>query len=167
MRRLVLQLSRCAGALSACALLGLLALIVTGILARALGLDLTGHDAYAGYCLAAAAMLGGAEALRHGDQIRTRALVNLLPPAIARIIGHLARVTGALLGLALAAYLARLGFLSWQFGDVSQSNDATPLWLPQSLVALGAFAFALSLFADCFAPFVESPDRSGANEEHS
>jgi TRAP-type C4-dicarboxylate transport system permease small subunit len=163
-RRLVLQLSRLTGALAGCALVGLLALILAGIVARALGLDLVGHDAYAGYCLAAAALLGSAEALRRNDQIRTRALLDLLPASIARLIDHIARVTAALLGFALAVYLTRLAYLSWQFGDVSQGSDATPLWLPQSMVAFGALAFALSLLADCFRPLVERADEAATSE---
>lgn len=157
-------MSRFAGALAACALVGLLALILAGIIARALGFDLVGHDAYAGYCLAAAALLGGAEALRRNDQIRTRALLDLLPPSIARIIDHLVRATAALLGFALAVYLTRLAYLSWQFGDVSQGSDATPLWLPQSMVAFGALAFAFSLLADSFGPLVEGADKPAASE---
>jgi TRAP-type C4-dicarboxylate transport system permease small subunit len=166
-RRLVLQLSHWSSLFGACALLGLLALILAGIVARALGLDLTGQDAYAGYFLAAAALLGCAEALRRGEQIRTRALVDLLPPSVGRIVDPVVRAVAALLGLALAAYLIRLAVLSWQFGDVSQGSDATPLWLPQSLAALGASAFALALLADCFGPFVEGADRSRTTEEHS
>ncbi len=39
---------------------------------------------------------------------------------------------------ALAAYYsARLVWQSRQFNDISTSNDATPLWIPQLAMALG------------------------------
>jgi TRAP-type C4-dicarboxylate transport system permease small subunit len=39
---------------------------------------------------------------------------------------------------ALAFYGVRLAVQSWQFSDISTGNDATPLWIPQIAMAVGA-----------------------------
>ncbi len=53
------------------------------------------------------------------------------------------------IGAAAAWYLARFSVKlvswSWTLGDVSQGQDATPLWIPQSAMALGAIVLAVAL----------------------
>ena len=36
-------------------------------------------------------------------------------------------------------------YWSWKFNEVSQSQDATPLWIPQSVMVLGGGILALAL----------------------
>ena len=43
----------------------------------------------------------------------------------------------------LAFYAIRGVGLSLKFNDISQGQDATPLWIPQSVVALGAVLLAV------------------------
>jgi TRAP-type C4-dicarboxylate transport system permease small subunit len=53
--------------------------------------------------------------------------------------------------LALSVYVAvfacRLVWVSYLTHDISTGADATPLWIPQTLMALGCIGFAVS-FAD-------------------
>jgi TRAP-type C4-dicarboxylate transport system permease small subunit len=143
-------LIRCADALAAVALVALCALVLAGIAGRALGLTLPGLDAYAGYCLAACGFLALAGSLRHGDHIRTEVLVARLPERWQPAVDRGVRLLAAVLGICLASALVRMAWLSAQFGDLSQGIDATPLWLPQSVLALGAVIFALALVAAVF-----------------
>ena len=46
-------------------------------------------------------------------------------------------VAGRLAAL-FAYYACRLGWQSHEFNDMSTSNDATPLWIPQLSMAVGA-----------------------------
>ena len=43
-----------------------------------------------------------------------------------------------------AFYAVRLSWQSHLFHDISTSNDATPLWIPQLSMALGCVGFALA-----------------------
>ena len=50
---------------------------------------------------------------------------------------------------ALAFYSVRLAWQSYTFNDISQGNDATPLWIPQLSMAAGAIVLAVAM-ADAF-----------------
>jgi H+/Cl- antiporter ClcA len=52
---------------------------------------------------------------------------------------------GALLASLLAFYSVRLAWQSHLFHDISTGNDATPLWIPQLAMALGAVVFAVAM----------------------
>jgi hypothetical protein len=66
-----------------------------------------------------------------------------------------------LMGIALSASLAwfsvRLTWQSYAFNDISQGNDATPLWIPQIGMALGTVVLCIA-FIDEFVAFLR---RSG------
>ena len=57
-------------------------------------------------------------------------------------------VATALAGL-FAYYSVRLSWQSWQFHDISTGNDATPLWIPQLSMAVGALILFVA-FVDEF-----------------
>jgi hypothetical protein len=39
----------------------------------------------------------------------------------------------------------RLAWQSFNFNDISQGTDATPLWIPQSGMAIGSTIFAIAI----------------------
>lgn len=132
-----------AGAAGLCLVMVLL-IQLAAIVGRFAHFSIEGHDAYAGYFLAAASFLAMAHALRSGDHIR----VTLL---ISRLVGrrrYWAELVDLLLACVVAAALAwfsvRLAWGSWRFEDISQNVDATPLWIPQLSMAIGACALALA-----------------------
>jgi hypothetical protein len=45
----------------------------------------------------------------------------------------------------LAWFASRLAWQSFQFNDISQGTDATPLWIPQLGMALGSIVFAIAI----------------------
>ena len=49
-----------------------------------------------------------------------------------------------LLACLLAYYSVRLSWQSYVFHDISTSNDATPLWIPQISMALGTLVLAIA-----------------------
>ena len=49
---------------------------------------------------------------------------------------------------ALAFYAIRLTYQSWDFHDISTGNDATPLWIPQIGMAVGAIVLFIALLDD-------------------
>jgi len=45
-------------------------------------------------------------------------------------------------------YSVRLAWQSHAFNDISQGNDATPLWIPQVAMAVGALVLAIAMLDD-------------------
>jgi len=102
-------------------------------------------DAYAGYFMAAAGFLALASTFKHGEHIRVTLLLNSLKPAAGRRLDIFALAAGCLLASAFAFFSVKLTYDSWQFNDISTSNDATPLWIPQLSMAVGTVLFLVAL----------------------
>lgn len=152
LRRLLDRIyAACAGAAALCLVL-MLAVIVLQMIARWSAFTFPGAADYAGYLMASASFLAFASALNSGAHIR----VGLFLSALGR---H--RYWGELwclaIGSAAATYLAwyacRLVYWSWKLKDVSQGQDATPLWIVQTPMAFGAVLLAVA-FADNLATLV-------------
>ena len=132
------------GVAAAGCLVALLAVIVAQMVARWAGATFPGATSYAGYAMATASFLAFAHALDRGAHIRVGLLLNAA--------GRHRRWVEAwclAIGSAAAWYLAwnagRLVSWSWTLGDVSQGQDATPLWIAQVPMAVGAVVFAVAL----------------------
>ncbi len=131
-------------ALAAVCLVAILVIILAQVIARWSGLTFPGATSYAGYCMAAASFFAFASALNHGAHIR----VSLLLQAAGRHRRWLELWCFAVAS-ALAWYFCwhALAATRWslRFGDVSQGQDATPLWIPQSAMVAGSCVFAIAL----------------------
>jgi TRAP-type C4-dicarboxylate transport system permease small subunit len=94
--------------------------------------------------MAASSFLALAFTLRHGGHIRVGLVLERLSGRwrLALEIAGTAVATG--LSAFLAWYSIRLVHLSWRLADVSQGQDATPLWIPQVPMALGAVLLAVA-----------------------
>ena len=123
--------------LAAFFLIGTLAMVVLGIVARLGNWFIAGTDAYAGYCMAACGFLALAHTLKRGEHIRVTLVLEHAGPRTRRALELWALAAATLLAAAFAWYSIRLAFQSWQFNDISTGNDATPLWIPQLAMALG------------------------------
>ena len=132
------------GALAACFLVLLLAIIVAQVVARWSGLIFTGATSYAGYCMAASAFFALAYALNHGAHIRVNLLLSRLGQA--RRWGELwCFGTGSAIAAYFAWYAVKTTYWSWKLNDVSQGQDAWPLWIPQVPMSIGTVVLAVAL----------------------
>jgi TRAP-type C4-dicarboxylate transport system permease small subunit len=132
------------GALAALFLLTLLVIIVLQMAARWSGRQFAGSTDYAGYCMAATSFFALAYALNHGAHIR----VSLLLTRLGRWRRHgelWCFGVGATLAWYFAYYAVKGVQVSYQLHDISQGRDATPLWIPQLVMAIGGTLFALAL----------------------
>jgi TRAP-type C4-dicarboxylate transport system permease small subunit len=145
MRRFLDALYDGAAALAALFLVALLGMVLLGIVSRELHFMVPGTDAYAGYLMAASGFLALAHTFRRGEHIRVTLIVNALRGRWRRAIELWALGAGTLLAGLFAFYAAKLAWQSWQFNDISTANDATPLWIPQLGMAVGALIFAIAL----------------------
>ncbi|MCD1625983.1 MAG: TRAP transporter small permease [Paracoccaceae bacterium] len=138
-------LYRAGSILAAIALIAILFLIVVQMLARWTGEVFPGAPEYAGYAMAAASFLAFADALNKGSHIRVSVLLNALPPRGKWIVDIWCFAIGAAIAWYVVWYARKFVYWSWKFGDVSQGQDRTALWMPQSLLVLGAAILAIAL----------------------
>jgi TRAP-type C4-dicarboxylate transport system permease small subunit len=138
MRRFLDLLYDGAAWLAALAMIGVLAMVLAAIVTRQLGINFQGTDAYAGYSMAAAGFLALAHTLKHNEHIRVTLLLGRLKGRALHLLEMWALSAAVLLSGLFAWYAARLSWNSHAFNDISTSNDATPLWIPQLGMAVGA-----------------------------
>ncbi len=133
-----------AGALAAVCLVALLIIICLQMIARWSGLIFLGSTAYAGYCMAAASFFALAHTLNHGGHIRVSLLLSQLG-GYRRIAEIWCFGIGSVLSVFLAIYAIKAVQVSIKLNDISQGQDATPIWIPQTPMAIGATLFAIAM----------------------
>ncbi len=133
------------GVVAALFLIAILSLIVIQMLARWTGEVFPGAPDYAGYCMAAASFFAFAHALNRGAHIRVSMLLNAVGPKVRRILDAWCFAIASGLGWYFSYYAARATYWSWKFHDVSQGQDATAMWIPQSAMVIGSVIFAIAL----------------------
>ncbi len=170
MHAIVARFDRLLAVLAGIAMVAAFVAVSLGVLARWSGWDIGGLDAYAGFSIAAALFLALPQTLRRQEHIRVTVLLERLPPRARSALEWWSLAAGFALACYLAFYAVRLVWVSRQMHDVSQSADATPLWIPQLAMALGCLGFALS-FADamwsrlCGQPYFQRQGEEAAHVE--
>ena len=122
--------------------------ILLGIFGRLLDFQVRGSDAYAGYCMAAASFLALAHTLKRGEHIRVTLFLERFGGRFKRPLELWSHAAGTFFCAVLAFYSVRLAWQSHLFNDVSQGNDATPLWIPQIAMAAGAIVLLVAMVDD-------------------
>ncbi|HYC38740.1 MAG TPA: TRAP transporter small permease [Usitatibacter sp.] len=137
-----------AGYAAAFFMIGVLLMVLASVLGRAAGFNLRGSDAYAGYAMAAASFLALAHTLKRGEHIRVTLFLDRFGGRLRRPLEIWSHLAGAFFCAALAWYSVRLVWQSHAFNDISQGNDATPLWIPQLAMAAGAIVLLVAMVDD-------------------
>ena len=148
MRKALDFLYDAAGYLAAFFMIGILLMVLASVVGRAAGFNLRGSDAYAGYAMAAASFLALAHTLKRGEHIRVTLLLERFHGRLRRPLEIWCHLAGTFFCAVLALYSARLVWQSYTFNDVSQGNDATPLWIPQIAMAVGAVVLLVAMADD-------------------
>ena len=133
-----------AAALAALFMVLLLGAVLLSVISRQFHFHVPGVDAYAGYLMAAAGFLALAHTLKRGEHIRVTLLLNALHGPSRKALEVWALVIALLLAALFAFYSCRLVWQSYTFNDISTSNDATPLWIPQLSMAWGTLVLAIA-----------------------
>ncbi len=133
------------GYLAALFLIVILVLILLQMLARWTGEMFTGGPDYAGYFMAGASFFAFAYALNNGNHIRVTLILGTLGKY--RRIGEIwCFAMATILAVYWARYAIKTTWWSYKLNDISQGQDATPLWIPQMSMAIGSVIFAVALF---------------------
>jgi TRAP-type C4-dicarboxylate transport system permease small subunit len=142
------------GVLASLFLITILVLIVVQMLARWTGQMFSGAPDYAGYCMAAASFLAFAHALNKGAHIRVSILLNALGDKKRYWLEIWCFGVGAAASSYLAWYAVKATQWSHKFNDISQGQDATPLWIPQLGMSIGAVLLAICFWDNLLRLFV-------------
>ncbi|HDZ53699.1 hypothetical protein LCGC14_0330860 [marine sediment metagenome] len=145
LRRLLDFIYFASGALAAVSLVAILLLIVVQMIARWTGEVFPGAASYAGYAMAAASFLAFANALNRGAHIRVSVLLNALPAGPKRLLEIWCFGLAAAIAWYFTYYAYWFVYWSWKFNEVSQAQDATSLWIPQSVMVVGGGILAVAL----------------------
>lgn len=164
MRRLLDTLYDGAAWLAALAMIGVLAMVLLSVIGRQLNFHLPGTDAYAGYSMAAAGFLALAHTLKRNEHIRVTLLIGHLHGRARHALELWSLACAILLAGLFAFYSVRLAWQSHLFNDMSTSNDATPLWLPQIGMAVGTVILLIA-FIDELVLELRGTRRSDVPEE--
>ena len=133
------------GLIAACFMVAILVIILLQMAARWTGNVFPGGTDYAGYCMAGASFFAFAYALNHGAHIRVSILLNALGPR-RRWLEIWCFAIGAVTATFFARYAVKAVYWSHKLNDVSQGQDATPLWIPQLSMAAGSILLAIAFW---------------------
>lgn len=143
-RRTLDALYLACGGIAAAFLMLILVLIVLQMGARWTGQTFPGSTDYAGYAMAGASFFAMAYTLNHGAHIRVTLVLNRL--GRWRRWGELwCFGVGASLATYFAYYAIKATYWSRKLHDISQGQDATPIWIPQLSMAIGTTVLAIAL----------------------
>lgn len=164
--RLVRAVARIGVALAAASLLFSMVLIGYSVAMRYfVNRPIPWVDELAGYLLVASVMLAAADALLEGEHIRVDILIERLS-ARGR---HVALLTGLAAVAAAAALLTVEGADMVAFSRMvdlrSNGYLATPMWIPQLFVPLGAALMGIAAIVSFVAAWRAGPGRSSARPD--
>ena len=162
LRRFLDRLYDAAAWVAAFFMVVLLAMVLASVVGRIAGFDLRGSDSYAGYAMAAASFLALAHTLKRGEHIRVMLFLERFDGRFRRPLEIWSRAAGTFFCAVLAYYSVRLAWQSHVYHDVSQGNDATPLWMPQIAMALGAIVLLVAMVDELVGALRRRPPRRGA-----
>jgi TRAP-type C4-dicarboxylate transport system permease small subunit len=145
MRRALAVLYLACGWLAGAFLLAIAVLVLAQVAGRLVGELVPLADEFGGFCLGATSFLALAPTLRAGGHVRVSLLLQNLPPRARHWAELWCLGAASVLAVYFTYYLGDMVWESYQFGDVSQGIVPTPLWIPQTGMALGMAAFALAL----------------------
>lgn len=161
LRRTLDALYKYAGYLAAVFLILILCFVTMQMVARWIGTIFVGAPDFTGYCMAAASFLALPYALNAGTHIRVNLLLNAL--GRNRRYGEIwCWIVGTGLTSIWAYYAVKLTLESHQWNEISQGQDAWPLWIPQLSMAIGSVLLAIAAFDNLVSILMSGED----NIEH-
>jgi TRAP-type mannitol/chloroaromatic compound transport system permease small subunit len=146
-------------AATCCALLALM-LISESIATAAFEWSQPWAVEYSAYLCALTLLAGSGYTLTRGAHIRVPIALEYLPRSVSRWLDLVCTLFAIAIVSILVAGLFDLSLRSYQRGSVSYFVMQTPLWIPQSLLAMSAILLWLALFARSVRLLIgESPER--------
>ena len=154
------SLSRIVAATAAIVTVSIAVVIISEIIARSVfNYSFSFAWEYSAYAMGIAMFCGAAFTLRTGGHIRVSLLQSILPNGAIYGVDIVCTVLGVLISGILAYSLSMLAWGSFLSGSTSPTISATPLIIPQGLIAFGAGLLALQMLARLIRLIIkESPE---------
>ena len=86
--------------------------------------------------------------MKRGEHIRVMLFLERFGGRLRRPLDLWSHLAGIFFCAVLAWFSVRLAWQSHVYNDISQGNDATPLWIPQVAMALGAIVLLVAMVDD-------------------
>lgn len=102
------------------------------------------YSLFTGYGLAFATFLAFGPAIRAGAHIRVTLLQERLPRGFQRWLLVGIAILGTCIGAVMLYSLATMSHESWTYGDRSSGLVSVALWIPQAVMAFGAFGLMVA-----------------------
>ena len=150
MRRLLDKFYDFCGALSAACIVSIAVAILAELSGRMAGVLIPAATEFAGYCLASAMFLGLAHTLAHGQHIRVSIFLHRVPQSFRGKLDIFCLSCGSALSIYFCWHFCSFTIDSYLFGDVGHGLIKTPLWIPQSGIALGLIAISIAFIDELF-----------------
>ena len=151
-----------AGVLAALCMVALLVVILLQMAARWLSVSFPGSTQYAGYLMASASFLAFAHTLNRGAHIRVSLLLTVLGDR-RRPVEVWCMIVATAAACYLAYYAVRFVYWSFKLHEISQGQDATPMWIPQIPMAVGAVLLAVCFIDNLVALALTGRDNIGTD----
>jgi len=110
-------------------------------------------DEYSAYGLAAIIFLGSGYCLKERGHIRIPIILNLLPEKPTRVITFAASAVTTLFMGYIWWYLFKMVQSTVRYNSTSGTLTNTPLWIPQTIMLIGAACFFLQMIGTTLATY--------------
>lgn len=110
-------------------------------------------DEYSAYGLAAIIFLGAGYCLKEKGHIRITLVLGFLPEKISRVITFVATCIATVFMGYLWWYLLKMVQATIRYQSTSGTLTNTPIWIPQTIMLVGAAVFCIQLAATCIKTF--------------
>ncbi|HLR78066.1 MAG TPA: TRAP transporter small permease [Burkholderiaceae bacterium] len=162
LRRVLDAIYFASGALAAIFLFAILVIIVAQMIARASGISFPGSTDYAGYMMAAASFMAFAYTLNKGGHVRVSIILGRLSGKTRYVAELICHLLASVFSSIVAWYACMMVYWSYVLGDVSQGQDASPLWIVQTPVAVGSVILALCFVDNLISMLIRKRDNIAA-----
>ena len=120
--------------------------ILTGIASRIFGFYIRGLAEYSGYCMAASSFFALSYTFVNGGHIRITLFLEKISKSMKNILEIWCLAVASLFSGFLAFYFLKMLIISYKFQERSEGADEILIWIPQSVVAIGAIIFSICIF---------------------
>jgi TRAP-type C4-dicarboxylate transport system permease small subunit len=139
---------RLAGAISACCLAAMVAVLVATLALRPFGILVPSSEEIVTFLMVGMAFFGFVYAYAGRAHVRVDTLHRRFPPRLRRAV-EIASHAGAALLCAFVAYEgALLAWTAFRYNDLSDGLIPIPMWIPMSALPVGLSLFACALVRD-------------------
>lgn len=156
MRNSLDQLYRFSGFLAAVSLLAIMVIVFGQVVLniidfvslkffnKSYGLLIPSYASFSGYALGFTTFLALGIGFRHAAHIRVTLVESMLTPFAQRWTLTLVSLLGVLMGGLFTWGLGQVSYESWLWGDTASGLVRVPIWIPQSVLTLGALIFTIA-----------------------